>query len=165
MKRLSTLEIFKDYLCFSAGHFTIFSATKRENLHGHNYQVHAYITTEVAENGLTFDYRDYKKRLQTICRQLDEAVLLPGKSNFLRIEENEKFYIAHFNDEEIPFNKRDAKILPVTNITIEELSNLILMQLIEDKKDLERNQIQAITIKVSSSPGHFASSTWNNAYE
>lgn len=162
MKRLSTIELFKDYLNFSAGHFTIFSATKRENLHGHNYQVHAYITTEViAEQGLSFDYRDYKDHLYELCKELNGLFLLPSKSPFLRIEETDKLYIAHFNDEEIPFNKRDAKILPLTNITIEELSNWLLMKLIANKETLVRHKIESITIKVSSTPGQFASASWS----
>jgi 6-pyruvoyltetrahydropterin/6-carboxytetrahydropterin synthase len=162
MKRLSTIELFKDYLNFSAGHFTIFSATKRENLHGHNYQLHACITTEVIkEHGLTFDYREYKDHLYELCSELNGLFLLPSQSPFLRIEEQDKFIIAHFNHEEIPFNKRDVKILPLTNITIEELSNWILLQLIANKEDLSRHLIESITIKISSTPGQFASATWS----
>ena len=39
-QRTTTLELYKEEMKFSAGHFTIFSATERENLHGHNFSVY-----------------------------------------------------------------------------------------------------------------------------
>ncbi|TDI88420.1 MAG: 6-pyruvoyl tetrahydropterin synthase, partial [Chloroflexi bacterium] len=46
------MEITKDYLHFSAAHFTIFSATRRENLHGHNFDVGCVIETLIGSDGL-----------------------------------------------------------------------------------------------------------------
>jgi hypothetical protein len=42
--RRTVIEIQKEYLHFSAAHFTIFSATVRENLHGHNFHVGAQLS-------------------------------------------------------------------------------------------------------------------------
>ena len=39
MEELTTLYIDKESHKFSAAHYTIFSATERERLHGHNYVV------------------------------------------------------------------------------------------------------------------------------
>ena len=50
----------KEDLHFSAGHFTIFSDTARENLHGHNWYVRARLLGVVGEGGLTFDYNVVK---------------------------------------------------------------------------------------------------------
>ena len=44
---LIRIELSKEYLNFSAGHFTIFSATERENLHGHNFQVRGAVTAAI----------------------------------------------------------------------------------------------------------------------
>ena len=52
------------------------------------------------------------------------------------------------------------KILPVVNITVEELSNWFLQHLIEDKQELKKNAIEKIIIKVSSSAGQYGSSQW-----
>jgi hypothetical protein len=46
------------------------------------------------------------------------------------------------------------------NITVEELSYWFLGHLIADKHDLEKNLIQKIKVKVSSSPGQFGSAQW-----
>src|SRR3954453_2881336 len=62
----TTIEITKDYLHFSAAHFTIFSATERENLHGHNFDVSCSLDTSVGPNGLAFDYNVVKDRLMAL---------------------------------------------------------------------------------------------------
>ena len=49
MERLTTLYIDKESHKFSAAHYTIFSATERERLHGHNYSVSARIVAPMGE--------------------------------------------------------------------------------------------------------------------
>ncbi|MEM8769384.1 MAG: 6-carboxytetrahydropterin synthase, partial [Pseudomonadota bacterium] len=63
----TTIEISKDYLHFNSAHFTIFSATEREDLHGHTFYVRARVTSPIDENGMAFDYNIVKKRLLALC--------------------------------------------------------------------------------------------------
>lgn len=156
---LTTVDLYKDDFSFSAGHFTIFSATEREDLHGHNYYVSASLCTELNEAGLSFDYRFYKNKLLSICSRLDRKFLLAGKSRYLRIEDHDDMLFAHFNNERIPFLKRDALVLPITNVTIEELSKWFLEQLLEDQESLKAHQIKEITIKVYNGPAQSGSAT------
>ncbi len=160
MTRLSTIELFKEDMKFSAGHFTIFSNTYRENLHGHNYNLYASFTTEIDDEGLSFDYRFYKEKLYHLCSLLDEIVILPGKSKYLSIEDHDDYYHALYNDERIIFLKRDVKILPITNVTVEELSNWHLQQILADQEELEKNKITEVVIKVFSGPGQSGSACW-----
>jgi len=162
MTRLSTLELSKSGLKFSAGHFTIFSATEREKLHGHNYTVYAALTTAIGDEGLNFDYRHYVQILKDICKEINHYFLLPSKSKFLEISEENDYYQVKFDKDVIPFLKKDAMLLPITNITVEELSNWFLTKLIDASQDLKKHAIQSITIKVSSSPGRSGSATWNS---
>ena len=161
MSRLSTIELFKEDMKFSAGHFAIFSGTHRENLHGHNYNVYVSYTTIIEDEGMTFDYRFYKNKLRDLCDELNEIVLMPGLCKHLKIEDHGEYYHVLFNGEKIVFLKRDMKILPVTNITVEELSNYLLQQLVADKVELVKNRIQEIIIKVYSGPGQGGSATWS----
>ncbi len=163
MPRLSTIELFKEDMKFSAGHFTIFSSEIRERLHGHNYTVYAAITTLIKDEGLSFDYRYYKEKLRVICETLDEVMLIPEQCKYIQIKENGDYYHIHFNGEVIIFLKNDVKLLPVTNITVEELSNWVLKAALEDKEELLKNKIQKIKIKVFSGPGQSGSSTWRLA--
>lgn len=160
MLRTSTIELFKEDMKFSAGHFTIFSSEIRENLHGHNYNIYASMTTLIGGEGLSFDYRFYKNKFYDLCQKLDETVILPGCSKHLTILEKENYYHATFNQEEMIFLKRDITILPITNVTVEELSNWLMQQVIQDKAELENNQVIELTIKVFSGPGQSGSTTW-----
>lgn len=160
MPRLSTIELFKEEMKFSAGHFTIFSSTDRENLHGHNYNLYASFTTEIEDEGLSFDYRFYKEKLYNLCQSLDETVLIPGDCKYLSIAEKGGYYHIQFNDEELIFLKRDVTILPINNVTVEELSNWCMQQIIANKQELQQNKIMDITVKVFSGPGQSGSTSW-----
>lgn len=156
--RGATVEIHKEELSFSAGHFTIFSATDRENMHGHNYYVGAKFEVLIDDNGLAFDYRVYRNKLRVLCDQLDRRFLLPACSRYLKIEEQDKLVIAHFNNEPIPFLKRDVLVMPICNITIEELSHWFLQQLLNEPEELKKYHIQDISVQVSNGPGHSGAS-------
>ncbi len=158
--RLSTIELFHDQLKFSAGHFVILASNKRERLHGHNFAVYAAITSVVSDNGMTFDYRLYKQKLLTLCRSLNEYFLLPSQSPHLQIEQHAEHTYALFNGERIPFLNQDLKILPIRNITVEELSNWFIEQLLQDTETITHYAVRAITIKISTSPGRYGSTTW-----
>ena len=111
--RVASLTIHKDELTFSAGHFTIFSATEREALHGHNYYVSVSFEVEIEHNGLSFD----------------------------------------FNHKKIPFLKEDVVVLPISNITIEELSHWFLQHLTDQPQELAKHNIRNISVDVYNGPG------------
>jgi 6-pyruvoyltetrahydropterin/6-carboxytetrahydropterin synthase len=160
MMRLSTVELLNENMLFSSGHFVVFSSTVRENLHGHTYNVRALIVTEINDEGLSFDLRFYQAKLYDLCHQLDLIVLIPGLCKHLKITEESDYCYIHFNTEKIIFLKRDIKILPIYNVTLEELSSWLLQQLLLDKDELEKHRIQSIEIKVLSGSGRAASTAW-----
>ncbi|MBK5965326.1 6-pyruvoyl tetrahydropterin synthase [Thiocystis minor] len=159
---LTRIEIGKDYLNFSAGHFTLFSATERENLHGHNFQVRCAVTAAVDDDGLAFDYVVLKRALKDLCDQLDEQVLLPQRSPYLRIERQEGMVFALFADERIPFLERDVLPLPIRNVTIEELAALFLARL-RERPELAGQDLRVIELGVSSGLGQWAFSSWESS--
>ncbi len=157
---LTTVELQKESMKFSAGHTTIFSATEREPLHGHMYMVYLGITTWVKENGMTFDYRYYKQKMQELCRLLNQTFLMPTQSPYLSMVEDDEYYYFTFNHKKIPFLKEDVTLMPLTNITVEELSRWFINKLIEDDKELVRHRIEKMKVKVFSAPGQSASHQW-----
>lgn len=160
MKRRTTIELYKEQMKFSSGHFTIFSATQREGLHGHNFTVYAALDTFVDDYGLNFDYRYYKQKILELCKHLSHKFIIPTQSPFLKIEEKENYFHIHFNQEIIPFLKHDVVLLPITNATVEDLSQWFVEQLLLDKEGLTKHNIQKIVIKVFSAPGQCGSATW-----
>lgn len=159
-KRLTTIEIDKDYLKFSAAHFTVFSATERERLHGHNFKVKASFVAEVGDNGMCVDYSQLKKKVMQVCATLDEYTLIPQHSPYLRIEEHGFYYHVHFADEVMLFLKKDTLLLPVRNTTVEELSAYILDIIVQDESFQTLCPITHIDIWVSSGPGQNGMSGW-----
>ena len=162
---LTRIEISKEYLNFSAGHFTIFSATERENLHGHNFQVRCAVSTAVGADGLAFDYVLLKRVLKDLCDTLDERVLLPEQSPHLVLERQDGMVIACFAQERIPFLERDCLTLPVRNVTIEELAGLLLTRLrgcIRSRPALADWAVRALEVGVSSGSGQWAFSHWES---
>ncbi len=160
--RFASLEIHKEEFSFSAGHFTIFSATEREQLHGHNYNVSVSFNKLIQDNGLSFDYRHYKKKILALCDQLDRHLLLPDQSPYLRLEDSGEYWIAHFNNKKLPFLKEDVIIMPLTNITIEELSLWFLQKILEHQQDIECHGIRGISVKVYNGPGQSGGACWGS---
>jgi 6-pyruvoyltetrahydropterin/6-carboxytetrahydropterin synthase len=153
---LTTIEISKDYLHFNSAHFTIFSATEREDLHGHTFYVRAYVTSPVDDNGMAFDYNILKTRIMALCDHLDEKVLLPERSPHLTLADEDGYLVARYADERLPFLPRDVRTLPVRNITVEELAPWFLDALLTDS-DVAAQNIRRLEIQVSSGPGQWAS--------
>ncbi len=157
----TTIEISKEALHFAAAHFTIFSATERENLHGHNFRVAAEVDADVGDDGLAFDYNLVKTRLQALCDGLDERMLLPERSPHLAVTEENGYTVALFNGERIPFLARDVLTLPVSNITVEALADWIGGELLADPV-IAALDFRNLIIRVSSGPGQWARASFAN---
>lgn len=160
---MTTIEISKEYLKFSAAHFTIFSATERERLHGHNFAVTAKITAPVGDNGMCFSYRILKDKLDALCAELDEYMLVSADSPYLRISDAGNNYRVEFNGEEMFFLKSDTLLLPVRNATVEEYSRYLLERLLADQVLIEQHAIREVVMKVSSGPGQWGSCRWQRS--
>ena len=160
MGRVAQLDIHKEEFSFSAGHFTIFSATEREQLHGHNYYVSLTFRFDISHNGLSFDYRHYKRKMMMLCDQLDRHFLLPSESPYLTLNDAGDYWHAVFNHKTLPFLKEDVIVLPISNITIEELSHWFLQHLIADKTDLAKHHIHGVTVNVYNGPGQSAGASY-----
>jgi len=159
--RTTTIELYKEEMKFSAGHFTIFSATQRENLHGHNFSVYVALEGVVGDNGMLADYGVYKRWIIDRCKLWNETFLLPGESPHLIIERSDQHVTALFNGERIPFLHRDVTVLPAKNITHEELARLFGEGLCADTARLQQDRIVGVVVKCASGPGQEAS--WRHA--
>ncbi len=156
---ISIIELHKESMSFSAAHFTIFSATNRENLHGHNYQVSVKLELIVGENGLSFDYRDYRYKMNDLCKTLHQGLLIPTLSPYLKVREEEARVLVDYADEQMVFLKRDVILIAIRNITVEELSKWFTEQLLKDYDQLVHDHIISVSIQVFSGLGQSGSYT------
>lgn len=157
MSRLITLRIGKQSHKFSAAHFTIFSAIDRERLHGHNYSVSLRIVAKIGPEGFSADYNVYKKRLQDLCDAYDEYMLIAGDSPHLDIATEGDQVRVIFNGQTMYFLAADTLVLPLVNITVEELSHFLLHRMLDNFDD---PLVQELELGVASGPGQEASSMW-----
>ncbi|MBX9768585.1 MAG: 6-carboxytetrahydropterin synthase, partial [Bdellovibrionales bacterium] len=125
------IDLHKESFKFSGSHFTIFSKTSAERLHGHNYYVR--VRVEVMELdpklGMAFDFNVLKPHVRDLCDELDERVLIPDESPYLKLKKSKKEIEVQFQDKRYVFPLSDCKLLPVANITTEELSRLFCERL------------------------------------
>ena len=160
MGRLTTLYIDKEAHKFSAAHFTIFTATERERLHGHNYSVSARIVAPMGSNGFSADYNVYKRRIADLCKPLDEYMLLAGNSPYQTIDEHEDEYWVTFAGRTLKFLQDETQLLPVVNVTVEELAHYLLGKLMMLS---EGEGLVEVEVGVSSGPGQTGSAIWTEA--
>lgn len=151
-----TIRLAKENMKFSAAHFTIFNASERERLHGHNFRVEVDIEARMLGNGMCFDYGIYKDRIVALCRELNEWTILPTQSAHLRIEEDGAHVFAVFDGIRIPFLRADVLLLPIENATLEEFAAWFLARLGGDREALRAHRIDAIEVRVFSGPGQSA---------
>lgn len=157
MSQLATLHIDKQAHKFSAAHFTIFSETERERLHGHNYGVSVRIVAEMGDNGFSADYNVYKRCLQKLCDAHDEYMLLPGESPWLAVEELAGEYLATFNGKTLRFPVDETLLLPIVNVTVEALAHYLLQRVLEQT---ELGVLIELELFVTSGDGQMSSACW-----
>ncbi len=157
MTRLTTLHIEKEAHKFSAAHYTIFSATERERLHGHNYFVSVRIVAKMGNNGFSADYNVYKRQIKALCDRYDEYMLLPEFSPYQTLAHEGDEIHATFDGTVLKFRSDETWVLPVANVTVEELSHLLLNELVGLADDPDLVEVE---LTVSSGSGQAGSAVW-----
>lgn len=158
MSGLATLHIDKESHKFSAAHYTIFSATERERLHGHNYSVSAVICAPMGINGFAADYNVYKNRIKTLCDELDEYMILPEHSPYQDVERRGDEYHVVFDGTAMRFLCADTLLLPIKNATVEEFAHYLLQRLLALSAG---DALAELKVFVSSGPGQKAEAAWS----
>ena len=153
---LMTLYFNQGKLKFSSGHFTIFSATQRETMHGHNYSLEVRMVAKIGEPGIVEDYRVLEETVYALCQQLNWYCLIPTQSPYVTVEEDGEHYQITFNNKSMWLLKTDVVLMPLQNITLETLSQWFTTQLMENKSFIEKHHIQSVAVKVFNGPHHAA---------
>ena len=150
----------KDRFKFSATHFTVFSENRAETLHGHNYRLTLNIDFEDINQstGLVVEFSKLKILLKNLCDDLDEKVLLPTRSSFMKFNESQGNIEVRFKDRFYSFPRQDCKQLDIVNTSSECLACWLHKSLKTSFKDfgaksfsvtLEETQGQSVTFSES----------------
>lgn len=132
------IHLAKEPFKFSCSHFTILSATHAERLHGHNYQLRVDIDVPQLNPalGMAFDFNEVKPLIRALCDELDERILLPANSPYLRLKTAGGRVECGFGKKEYVFPEEDTVMLPLSNISSEELAKHLCDRLAAAMKDL-----------------------------
>lgn len=151
------VRLAKENFKFSCSHFTIFGPTEAEALHGHNY----YVTVELelsdldTDLGMAFDFNVVKPMVKAISDRLDERVLVPEKSKFMQVVKNGPRIVATYNGKTYDLPSSDVVLLPVVNVTSEELARHFANEL---KSGLSKHpdtwaRVSSITVGIEETRG------------
>ena len=106
----------------------------------------------VGSDGYVVDFGEVKKAMRSICQELDEHFLLPEKSRFLTISQGkEQVDILTNSGSRFSFPSADVIRLPLSNISVEELSQYICHRFVDrvTADALQRHSIVQITVGVA----------------
>lgn len=148
----SYLNLAKQNFKFSSAHFLIFDEKNAEMLHGHNYQVEVVIHPKADFNfeqqGYFIDFSDVKVKVKKLCDIWDEHILLPEKHQDMKYKTSAdgKNYDINFRDRFYSFPKNETIWLPITNTSVEQLSELFAKNLMNEFKGSQVGKIE-ITIE------------------
>lgn len=150
----------KENFKFSSAHFTIFSATESEALHGHNYRVgvHLQSSRDSLQNEMICDFNVVKKIIRSTCELLDEKILVPLKSPYLTLNKDDVFkdhchITYHKKHYVLPLS--DVYFMDCENITSEALSFFIAQKIAPALQE----DFNKIKVSVEETRGQIASYT------
>ncbi len=126
----------KSKIKFSASHFLL-DHFKCARLHGHNYYVSVEISDSLNEKYFVVDFMELSSKLKDIVEPLDHYVLIPTKSEDIKIEKQENSVEVSTGNKRYVFPKEDVCLLPIPATTCELLAKYIhdkLKELYTDKK-------------------------------
>lgn len=165
------IRLAKETFKFSASHFTLFSSTEAERLHGHNYQVRVETDLQGLDaHGMGFEFNSLKPVIKTATDLWDERVLIPTESPFLKIGEEtvrgEPHWVVDFHTRSYRLPKSDVVMLKTANVTSEELARLMAFEIVRGWKKLAASdlanlakRVLSITVTVEETRGQGASFT------
>ncbi|WP_437203305.1 6-pyruvoyl trahydropterin synthase family protein [Planctomicrobium sp. SH664] len=150
--RRFSVEVTKDHLVFSAGHF-ITIGDFCERLHGHNFRVAAIVEGVLDPNGYVFDFIALRDELQKLVNQLDHRMLLPLNHPEIQLDVREREIEVTYTDRRWVFPREECVLLPVAQTTTELLAQWLGEQLLAI---LQTGTLTSLTVKVEENFGQWA---------
>lgn len=159
------LHLFKENFKFSSAHFLILDAQRAERLHGHNYSVRVDLELSSSDlnesQGFFIDFATLKKDIKTLLDSWDEHILLPGKNpEFRWISREDRHLEVYFRDRKYLFPENEVLRLPITNTSVEQLSQLLLKELLSRWSTYK---LCELCVWVEESSGQSGSALWQKS--
>ncbi|MDX1382473.1 MAG: 6-carboxytetrahydropterin synthase [Thermoanaerobaculia bacterium] len=116
----------KEDFKFSVAHFTVFSASEAEVLHGHNYRVRVRVAGDgTDELGLMLDLRELKTEIRRVCASLDAMTLVPTRCSLVAVDRADGRVRVRFGELDYDLPEACVVALDLLNTSIEELARYV----------------------------------------
>ncbi|MCK4902709.1 MAG: 6-carboxytetrahydropterin synthase [Thermoplasmatales archaeon] len=125
------IDGWKSNIRFSSAHI-IPEYEKCGRLHGHTYAVHVKIYGKPDKKGIIMDFSLLKDILREVVSKLDHKLLVPEKSNVVKIEKQKDDVKISSLGKNYVFPLNDCIFLPIDSTSAENLSKYILERLIKE---------------------------------
>jgi 6-pyruvoyltetrahydropterin/6-carboxytetrahydropterin synthase len=153
------IVIAREQYKFSCAHMTVFPDGTKERLHGHNYTIAVAIDVDSVELAAMISFAPIKQALGEICQTYKERVLLAEKNPYFTIVRDDGELEFKLCGERYVLPRGDALLLPVDNISVEQLAAHVASLLQTKLAVLAGPQVRALEVTVEESPGQGASAT------
>ncbi|HYC57595.1 MAG TPA: 6-carboxytetrahydropterin synthase [Candidatus Binatia bacterium] len=151
-------EVFvsKDSFKFNAAHFIAYPGF-RERLHGHNYRVSVRVEGPLGADGYVVDFGEIKRAANAVCRQLNERVIVPMRSDVLSIERKDGQIVLECQDgARFTFPESDCALLEIRHSSAEELAAFICLRLRAELPLLSERGVAWLQVGVAEAPNQEA---------
>jgi 6-pyruvoyltetrahydropterin/6-carboxytetrahydropterin synthase len=116
-------------LHFNAAHFITFNDSC-ENLHGHNFHVRIQAWGDNNDDAFVIDFVQLNRLAAGICLELNDRILLPGKSEEVSVHRTEGQIEVSSYGKYFSLPAENCLILPIANATAEMLAWYLMERLI-----------------------------------
>lgn len=143
---------------FSSAHATL-NLGKCERLHGHTYAIHAVVRGELESRRIVFDFVALTRALKAIADDLDHYVLVPTKSQEIRVDVGDETVTMHAGDKKFILPRGDCCLLPLASSTAEDLVGHVMNE-VRRRVEFPEN-VHHVQIGVDEGYGQGAWTSWD----
>lgn len=137
------IDGWKSNIRFSSAHI-IPEYEKCGRLHGHSYGVHIKVKGKPDGKGIIMDFSMIKDVLRKIINDLDHKILIPEKSNVMKVDRQGDNISISLSEKTYVFPVSDCVFLPIESTSAENLASYILENFVKNislKKEIEEIEI------------------------
>jgi 6-pyruvoyltetrahydropterin/6-carboxytetrahydropterin synthase len=154
------VRVTKDYLVFCSGHFITYDGDHCERVHGNNYRTAVEVEDDLDRNHYVFDFIALKNLTRAITDELDHRMLLPTRSERIRLEEDGPNWRVRYRDRHWSFPRDECALVPIANTTAELLAGYIADRLRQAIAERGLPVPRVVRVEVEESFGQSAEVEW-----
>ena len=148
-----SVRIAGEKLIYSAAHFIVLPGGVCEPLHGHNYRAAVDLGGPLDETDCVIDFAAVLRAMKSILAEIDHAVLLPARSELIRVVAGEKEVEVRFDERRWVFPREECRLLPVASTTVELMANYLAERLLERLSEQGLPRPAWLRVELEESPG------------